>query len=192
MHRPAGRCHHGVASTGRWKRVLRQLGYVLLRREDRRGSTAQHARIRLRRFLRAIAQARDRKLSSTTEDASARVTRVTTATSSTRRPGFMRGRLKDGELRLAASSPYEWGDALTARATPGTTTWSVFHDVQGLVDLDGRPARRSPPMLDSVFAVPTDLRPGSYYGGTHPRDHRDAGWPTWGNVRPRQPACRSI
>ena len=73
---------------------------------------------------------------------------------------LMRGRLANGEFQ-SPFSPYKWGDAFT-EGNSWHYTWSVFHDVQGLVDLMGG---REPfvEMLDSVFVVPP-IYDDSYYG----------------------------
>ena len=73
---------------------------------------------------------------------------------------LMRGRLKDGKFQ-APFSPYKWGDAFT-EGNSWHYTWSVFHDVEGLVDLMGG-REQFVQMLDSVFVVPP-IYDDSYYG----------------------------
>ncbi len=73
---------------------------------------------------------------------------------------LMRGRLEGGDFQTPFSS-YKWGDAFTEGNT-WHYTWSVFHDVEGLIDLmGGKPEFTQ--MLDSVFVVPP-IYDDSYYG----------------------------
>ena len=71
-----------------------------------------------------------------------------------------RGRNEDGTFQ-APFSPYKWGDAFT-EGNSWHYTWSVFHDVEGLVDLMGG-REQFVQMLDSVFVVPP-IYDDSYYG----------------------------
>lgn len=73
---------------------------------------------------------------------------------------LMRGRNEDGTFQKPFS-PYKWGDAFT-EGNSWHYTWSVFHDVQGLVDLMGGNDGFNR-MLDSVFIVPP-IYDDSYYG----------------------------
>lgn len=73
---------------------------------------------------------------------------------------LMRGRNLDGTFQKPFS-PYKWGDAFT-EGNAWHYTWSVFHDVQGLVDLMGG-REEFAAMLDSVFVVPP-VYDDSYYG----------------------------
>ena len=73
---------------------------------------------------------------------------------------LMRGRNEDGSFQ-APFSPYKWGDAFT-EGNSWHYTWSVFHDVQGLIDLMGGEDTFCS-MLDSVFVVPP-VYDDSYYG----------------------------
>ena len=73
---------------------------------------------------------------------------------------LMRGRLKNGEFQ-APFSPYKWGDAFT-EGNSWHYTWSVFHDVEGLIGLMGG-KEGFVEMLDSVFVVPP-IYDDSYYG----------------------------
>lgn len=73
---------------------------------------------------------------------------------------LMRGRLKSGEFQTPFS-PYKWGDAFT-EGNAWHYTWSVFHDIEGLVNLMGG-EREFATMLDSLFIVPP-IYDDSYYG----------------------------
>ena len=73
---------------------------------------------------------------------------------------LMRGRNQDGAFQ-EPFSPYKWGDAFT-EGNAWHYTWSVFHDVQGLIDLMGG-EKEFCTMLDSVFVVPP-VYDDSYYG----------------------------
>lgn len=73
---------------------------------------------------------------------------------------LMRGKNADGTFQ-EPFSPYKWGDAFTEGNT-WHYTWSVFHDVDGLMDaMGGREEFAG--MLDSVFVVPP-IYDDSYYG----------------------------
>ncbi|MGQ8338243.1 GH92 family glycosyl hydrolase [Sunxiuqinia sp. A32] len=74
---------------------------------------------------------------------------------------LMRGRNEDGSFQTPFS-PFKWGDAFT-EGNSWHYTWSVFHDVQGLIDLMGG-KKEFVTMLDSVFVVPP-IFDDSYYGG---------------------------
>ena len=73
---------------------------------------------------------------------------------------LMRGRNGDGTFQ-SPFSPYKWGDAFT-EGNSWHYTWSVFHDVQGLIDEMGGEEEFCR-MLDSVFVVPP-VYDDSYYG----------------------------
>ena len=73
---------------------------------------------------------------------------------------LMRGRNADGTFQTPFS-PYKWGDAFT-EGNSWHYTWSVFHDVEGLIDLMGG-RKGFTRMLDSVFVVPP-VYDDSYYG----------------------------
>ncbi|MEZ0483631.1 GH92 family glycosyl hydrolase [Fibrella aquatica] len=75
--------------------------------------------------------------------------------------GLMRGKNKDGKFQ-APFNPFKWGDAFT-EGNSWHYTWSVFHDVQGLVDLMGG-REKFVAKLDSVFTIPP-VYDESYYGG---------------------------
>lgn len=73
---------------------------------------------------------------------------------------LMRGRNQDGSFQ-EPFSPYKWGDAFT-EGNSWHYTWSVFHDVEGLIKLMGG-NDFFVQMLDSVFVVPP-IYDDSYYG----------------------------
>jgi predicted alpha-1,2-mannosidase len=73
---------------------------------------------------------------------------------------LMRGKNEDGTFQ-SPFSPFKWGDAFT-EGNAWHYTWSVFHDVQGLIDLMGG-NEEFIQMLDSVFIVPP-IFDDSYYG----------------------------
>jgi len=74
--------------------------------------------------------------------------------------GLMRGKNKDGKFQ-SPFNPFKWGDAFT-EGNSWHYTWSVFHDVQGLVDLMGG-RQNFVAKLDSVFTLPP-VFDDSYYG----------------------------
>ncbi|MDR1055139.1 MAG: GH92 family glycosyl hydrolase [Prevotellaceae bacterium] len=73
---------------------------------------------------------------------------------------LMRGKNENGTFQ-SPFNPLKWGDAFT-EGNSWHYTWSVFHDVQGLIDLMGG-NKSFVSMLDSVFNVPP-LFDDSYYG----------------------------
>ncbi|WP_210464222.1 GH92 family glycosyl hydrolase [Rufibacter roseolus] len=75
--------------------------------------------------------------------------------------GLMRGKNKDGKFQ-APFNPFKWGDAFT-EGNSWHYSWSVFHDVQGLIDLMGG-KQNFVKKLDSVFTLPP-VFDDSYYGG---------------------------
>jgi len=75
--------------------------------------------------------------------------------------GLMRGKNKDGKFQTPFN-PFKWGDAFT-EGNSWHYTWSVFHDVQGLVDLMGG-RQKFVAKLDSVFTIPP-IYDESYYRG---------------------------
>jgi len=76
--------------------------------------------------------------------------------------GLMRGKNQDGTFQKPFS-PFKWGDAFT-EGNSLHYTWSVFHDVQGLMDLMGG-KKKFVATLDTVFTLPP-VFDDSYYGGT--------------------------
>jgi len=75
--------------------------------------------------------------------------------------GLMRGKNQDGSFQ-SPFNPFKWGDAFT-EGNSWHYTWSVFHDVQGLVYLMGG-KQNFIKKLDSVFLLPP-VFDDSYYGG---------------------------
>ena len=73
---------------------------------------------------------------------------------------LMRGRNKDGTFQ-SPFSPYKWGDAFT-EGNSWHYSFSVFHDVPGLMELMGGP-QNFVARLDSVFLAPP-FYDDSYYG----------------------------
>lgn len=74
--------------------------------------------------------------------------------------GLMRGKNEDGGFQ-SPFNPFKWGDAFT-EGNSWHYTWSVFHDVQGLIDLMGGKENFTA-KLDSVFILPP-VFDESYYG----------------------------
>ncbi|WP_210520092.1 GH92 family glycosyl hydrolase [Hymenobacter terricola] len=74
--------------------------------------------------------------------------------------GLMRGRNQNGTFQ-APFNPFKWGDAFT-EGNSWHYTWSVFHDVQGLMNLMGGP-KPFVAALDTVFTLPPTFD-HSYYG----------------------------
>ncbi|PTX18083.1 putative alpha-1,2-mannosidase [Pontibacter mucosus] len=74
--------------------------------------------------------------------------------------GLMRGKNQDGTFQKPFN-PFKWGDAFT-EGNSWHYSWSVFHDVQGLIDLMGGKANFTA-KLDSVFSLPP-IYDESYYG----------------------------
>ena len=73
---------------------------------------------------------------------------------------LMRGRNSDGSFQ-EPFSPYKWGGAFT-EGNAWHYTWSVFHDVEGLMEAMGG-SEEFVHMLDSIFVVPP-IYDDSYYG----------------------------
>ncbi|MDF7815000.1 GH92 family glycosyl hydrolase [Hymenobacter sp. YC55] len=76
--------------------------------------------------------------------------------------GLMRGKNQDGKFQKPFS-PFKWGDAFT-EGNSLHYTWSVFHDIQGLMNLMGG-KKKFVATLDTVFKLPP-VFDDSYYGGT--------------------------
>lgn len=72
--------------------------------------------------------------------------------------GFMRGRNLDGSW--ADFDAFEWGGPY-CEGNAWHYNWSVFHDVQGLIDLTGGD-ERFVAKIDSVFALPGIVKYGTY------------------------------
>lgn len=75
---------------------------------------------------------------------------------------WMRGKNKDGSFQ-SPFNPLKWGDAFT-EGNSLHYTWSVFHDIQGLIDLMGGKTQFVA-KLDEVFEMPPKFD-HSYYGFT--------------------------
>jgi predicted alpha-1,2-mannosidase len=74
--------------------------------------------------------------------------------------GLMRGKNKDGSFQTPFN-PFKWGDAFT-EGNSWHYSWSVFHDINGLVGLMGG-KQNFVKKLDSVFTLPP-IYDESYYG----------------------------
>ena len=75
---------------------------------------------------------------------------------------LMRGKNKNGDF-MSPFNPFKWGDAFT-EGNSWHYSWSVFHDIQGLIDLMGGDSVFTQ-QLDSVFSLPP-VFDESYYGST--------------------------
>lgn len=75
---------------------------------------------------------------------------------------LMRGKNKEGDFQ-SPFNPLKWGDAFT-EGNSLHYTWSVFHDIQGLIDLMGG-KEKFVSKLDEVFEMPPSFD-NSYYGQT--------------------------
>ncbi|QTD37042.1 GH92 family glycosyl hydrolase [Polaribacter batillariae] len=75
---------------------------------------------------------------------------------------LMRGKNKDGTFQTPFN-PLKWGDAFT-EGNSLHYTWSVFHDIQGLLNLMGG-KENFEKKLDEVFSMPPNFD-ASYYGFT--------------------------
>lgn len=78
--------------------------------------------------------------------------------------GFMRGKGVDGKW-IEPFDPMEWGGPY-CEGNAWHYNWSVFHDVQGLIDLYGSD-EAFVAKIDSVFTLPDTVRPGTYGGMIH-------------------------
>ncbi len=78
--------------------------------------------------------------------------------------GFMRGRGKDGVWQ-EPFDPYVWGGPY-CEGNAWHYTWSVFHDVQGLINLYGSKEKIIAKM-DSVFTITNEIKPGTYGSVIH-------------------------
>jgi predicted alpha-1,2-mannosidase len=72
--------------------------------------------------------------------------------------GFMRGRHIDGSW--VDFDAYEWGGPY-CEGNAWHYTWSVFHDIQGLIDLIGGDEKFTA-KIDSVFSLPNTIKYGTY------------------------------
>ncbi len=78
--------------------------------------------------------------------------------------GFMRGRGEDGRW-TEPFDPMEWGGPY-CEGNAWHYNWSVFHDIQGLINLYGSDEAFAA-KLDSVFTLPSTVIPGTYGGMIH-------------------------
>lgn len=77
---------------------------------------------------------------------------------------FVRGKDSKGSWSLNFD-PAEWGGPFT-EGNAWHWTWSVFHDIQGLIDLMGG-EKNFTSKLDSVFSEPNKVKVGTYGGMIH-------------------------
>jgi predicted alpha-1,2-mannosidase len=77
---------------------------------------------------------------------------------------LMRGKNKDGSFQ-SPFNPFKWGDAFT-EGNSWHYSWSVFHDVDGLMKLMGG-KKNFVKMLDSVFVMPPVFDDSYYHGVIH-------------------------
>jgi predicted alpha-1,2-mannosidase len=75
--------------------------------------------------------------------------------------GLMRGKYKNGSFQTPFN-PFKWGDAFT-EGNSWHYSWSVFHDINGLINLMGG-KKQFVTKLDSIFSLPPTFD-DSYYGG---------------------------
>ncbi|WP_431217973.1 GH92 family glycosyl hydrolase [Puia sp. P3] len=73
--------------------------------------------------------------------------------------GFMRGRGADGRW-TSNFDPLDWGGPYT-EGNAWHYTWSVFQDVQGLINIMGG-EKKFVMKMDSVFTVPSTIKVGTY------------------------------
>ena len=78
--------------------------------------------------------------------------------------GLMRGKGADGKWQEPVD-PLEWGGPF-CEGNAWHYSWSVFHDVQGLINLYGSDEKFTTKM-DSVFILPGVIKPGTYGGVIH-------------------------
>lgn len=78
--------------------------------------------------------------------------------------GFMRGRKANGEWN-PDFDPIEWGGPFT-EGNAWHWEWSVFHDIQGLINLMGG-NKNFNARLDSVFSAPNKVKVGTYRSMIH-------------------------
>ena len=72
----------------------------------------------------------------------------------------MRGKGVDGKMAGTIRSTGMGG--LSVEGNAWHYTWSVFHDVQGLIDLFGSDEKKFTTKIDSVFTIPNIIKPGTY------------------------------
>lgn len=81
-----------------------------------------------------------------------------------KKTGFMRARSSEGRW-YEPFDPLEWGGPYT-EGNAWHYIWSVFHDVQGLINLFGND-EAFVEKIDSVFMMPNTVKPGWYGGMIH-------------------------
>lgn len=81
-----------------------------------------------------------------------------------KKTGFMRGRNKEGQWS-EPFNPFEWGGPY-CEGNAWHYNWSVFHDIQGLINLYGSDEAFIA-KIDSVFIQPDTVIPGTYGGMIH-------------------------
>lgn len=77
---------------------------------------------------------------------------------------LMRGKNRDGSFETPFN-PFKWGDAFT-EGNAWHYTWSVFHDIRGLINLMGGDSSFIG-MLDSIFVMPPTFDDSYYHGVIH-------------------------
>lgn len=77
---------------------------------------------------------------------------------------LMRGKNENGEF-MEPFNPFKWGDAFT-EGNSWHYSWSVFHDIQGLIDLMGG-NEQFVAQLDKVFSLPPVFDESYYRGVIH-------------------------
>ena len=78
--------------------------------------------------------------------------------------GFMRGKCRDGNW-YEPFNPLEWGGPY-CEGNAWHYSWSVFHDIRGLIDIMGGDEKITEKM-DSVFTLPNTVLPGTFGGLVH-------------------------
>jgi predicted alpha-1,2-mannosidase len=78
--------------------------------------------------------------------------------------GFMRGRKHDGTW-CGPFDPIEWGGPFV-EGNAWQWTWSVMHDVPGLIQLCGGESAFTK-KLDALFAAGSEVKTGTYHGMIH-------------------------
>lgn len=73
---------------------------------------------------------------------------------------YMRGRKINGDWAFENFNPYRWGNPFT-EGNSAQYTWSVFHDIDGLIDLMGGEAQFNA-RLDSFFTGTNEFDKGAY------------------------------
>lgn len=79
--------------------------------------------------------------------------------------GYMRGRKENGDWVFEDFNPYRWGNPFT-EGNSTQYTWSVFHDINGLIELMGGEEQFNA-RLDSFFNGTNEFDKGSYWEVIH-------------------------